>query len=60
MMADRHNGYLMIATENTRIYRERKERNKRDINGKNREIDNEREMSSFDKQYLIFKRKELF
>ena len=60
MMADRHNGYLMIATENTKKYRERKERNKRDINGKNREIDNEREMSSFDKQYLIFKRKELF
>ena len=59
-MADRHNGYLMIATENTKKYRERKERNKRDINGKNREIDNEREMSSFDKQYLIFKRKELF
>ena len=60
MMADRHNGYLMIATENTKKYRERKERNKRDINGNNREIDNEREMSSFDKQYLIFKRKELF
>ena len=59
-MTDKHDGNLLIVTENTRKYRERKERNERDINGNNREIDDKREMSSFDKQYLIFKRKVLF